>query len=361
VAFILCQLLTLYISKRDGLDKAVHQIEQAIKRSRTDKQNSLQLQHLLNEAQNLHPQPRGTSSPHLAYESPSQSSQHVASVTQDHQAVPEDSLAVDDVENPLQLLARASDLSSLEPSWSSYNQSSSVLSPLQGRTQSQDVHDFFGPFRPKLDIGEHLDPIDLGLVTIEECDMLFTYFHESLSHTRWGLDSLLHTRDFVRQRSAFLFTSILAASSLFLTSTAALAKRLSSHCKLLVRHIIENKNRSPEIVLGFMVSIPWMQPGAHWSDDETCSYMAIALTMSVDIYLNKWIVPNPSDIVGTSRNVPQGEVISARKALDLDGFEDIEPSSLMGRRLLRRRERTWLALFVLDRGYDILHPLFKER
>lgn len=274
--------------------------------------------------------------------------------SQDNQATTDDNLAVDDVENPLQLLARASDLSSLEPLWSSYTPSAVTLPSLQGNDQGQDVHTFFGPFRAKLDIGEHLDPVDLGLVTIEECDMLFTYFHENLSHTRWGLDSLLHSRAFVRQRSAFLFTSILAASSLFITSTSALAKRLLSHCKFLVRQITANRSRSPEIVLGFMVSIPWMHPGTHWSDDETCSYMATALTIAIDIYLNKWIVPSPSDSKGTSHNVPQGEVITARKALDLDGFEDVDPSSVMGRRLLRRRERTWLALFVLDRGYDVL-------
>jgi len=351
-------LLTyLTLSKRDGLDKAVHQIQQAIKKSRTENQNQsqtqLQLQQLLNKAQNLLPQQHDATSPYLSRESPSQSSQQLPPVTRDHQITPGDNLAVDDVENPLQLLARASDLSSLEPSWSTYSPSSLTLPSLQGLDHGQDVQEFFGPFRPKLDVGEHLDPVDLGLVTIEECDMLFNYFHESLSHTRWGLDSLLHTSSFVRQRSAFLFTSILAASSLFLTSTAALAKRLLSHCKVLVRHIIANRNRSPEIVLGFMVSIPWMQPGSHWSDDETCSYMSMALTMSVDLYLNKWIVPSPSGSMGTSSNVPQGEVISARKALDLDGFEDIEPSSVLGRRLLRRRERTWLALFVLDRGYDI--------
>jgi len=178
-------------------------------------------------------------------------------------------------------------------------------------------------------------------------------FHQNLSHTRWGLDPLLHTPQFVRKRSAFLFTSILSASSLFLPSTAALAKRLLSHCKLLAHHIIKSRNRSPEIVLGFMVNIPWMSPGNHWSDDETCSYMAQALTIAIDIYLNKCIVPSPTDGRRLPRNISQSEEISARKALDIDGFPEVEPSSPLGRRLLRRRERIWLSLFVLDRGYNL--------
>jgi hypothetical protein len=36
--------------------------------------------------------------------------------------------------------------------------------------------------------------------------------------------------------------------------------------------------------------------------------------------------------------------------LQTDGFADIDPASDWGRRLLRRRERTWIALFVLERG-----------
>lgn len=168
---------------------------------------------------------------------------------------------------------------------------------------------------------------------------------------RWGLDPIVHTVSFVRARSAFLFTSILAASALFLPSTAALSKRLSVHRRNLAHRIMVNHNRSPEIVLAFMINIPWMSPGRHWADDETCAYLAMALTIAVDLSLNKLIIPPPNL---TPNNIPDNiamsECISARKALSLDGFEDVDPASIWGQRLLRRRERIWLALFVLDRG-----------
>jgi hypothetical protein len=100
-----------------------------------------------------------------------------------------------------------------------------------------------------------------------------------------------------------------------------------------------------------MVNVPWMSPGKHWSDDETCAYMAMALTIAMDISLDKLILPGPSI---SQQNIPQNlaksDCISARKALCLDGFEDVDPSSAWGQRLLRSRERIWLALFVLDRG-----------
>lgn len=93
------------------------------------------------------------------------------------------------------------------------------------------------------------------------------------------------------------------------------------------------------------------QPGKHWSDDETCSYMAAGLTIALDISLDKLIVPSPSSSLdGIHEGREPSDYITARKALDLDGFRDVSPASDLGRRLLRRRERIWLALFVLDRG-----------
>jgi hypothetical protein len=112
-----------------------------------------------------------------------------------------------------------------------------------------------------------------------------------------------------------------------------------------------NRSRSPEIVLAFMVNIPWMSPGKHWADDETCAFLAMAVTIALDISLNKLIIPSPSVSQDPNlENIARSECISARKALSLDGFDDVDPSSSWGQRLLRRRERIWLALFVLDRG-----------
>jgi hypothetical protein len=115
-----------------------------------------------------------------------------------------------------------------------------------------------------------------------------------------------------------------------------------------------NRNRSPEIVLAFIVNIPWMSPGEHWADDETCAYLAMALTVAIDLSLNKLIIPSPSMPQDAYlESVPKSDCISARKAMSLDGFEEVDPSSSWGQRLLRRRERIWLSLFTLDRGLVI--------
>jgi len=87
---------------------------------------------------------------------------------------PDDQFAVDDAENPLQLLARASDLSapSNQTPYTLPTPLSGPRNPLTGRDQK--LRDFFGPFRPSLDVEPDIDPMDMGLVTEEEAAVLFT-------------------------------------------------------------------------------------------------------------------------------------------------------------------------------------------
>ncbi len=161
---------------------------------------------------------------------------------------------------------------------------------------------------------------------------------------------MIHTVDFVRGRSAFLFTSIATASALFSPSLEAVYKRLSIHRHKLASLIVASRYKSVEIILAFMVNVPWISAGEHWADDETSTYISMALMIALDLSLNKIILPS-SDEPRTPRDgVATSDCISAKKALYVDGFPDLDPESLMGRRILRRRERTWLSLFVLERG-----------
>lgn len=340
-------------SKRDGLEKAVYQIEKAIKRSKTNSevdQSTARLENLLSEAQSVLPQQEPNTIDHVSRTeettAPLKQTQKGPETPYDQE---DDNFAVDDAENPLQLLARASDISGAPNMMSLPRTGSSSIPRHPGLNRDPDLQEFFGVFKPSLDVEE--DPVDLGLVTEDEAFTLYAFFSSNLAHTRWGMDLILHTPQFVRKQSTFLFTSIMAASALFMPGAAAISRRLSSHCKLLAQRVLSRRHRSPEIVLAFMVNIPWMAPGKHWSDDETCAYMSAALTIAMDISLDKMIVPSPNSSL---KNIYEGRepssCIAAKKALELDGFPDVDPDSALGRRILRRRERIWLALFVLDRG-----------
>lgn len=90
----------------------------------------------------------------------------------------EESLAIDDAENPLQLLARAS---YFHPPNGRRSRRDSPQNPQHDSPSSRTKKDpeaarverFFSQSKVKLDVGEDLDPVDLGLVTMDEAESLF--------------------------------------------------------------------------------------------------------------------------------------------------------------------------------------------
>ena len=143
----------------------------------------------------------------------------------------------------------------------------------------------------------------------------------------------------------------MAGSALFMPSAAALSRRLSNHVRTLADRVMTRRHRSVEIVLAFMINVPWMSPGVHSTSDETCQYVAEANTVAIDLSLHKVLVSPEMLGPGSRMTLARGECIDPRAALEMDGHEDVDPGSERGVLLLRGRERAWLALFVLERGY----------
>lgn len=175
--------LTVF-SKRSGLEKAIFQVEEAIKKRKSDapshRQTLEQLQKLLSEAQDDDSSPTAQTpglgsandpfAPDTRDMKPPAALQHSE---RDHVGgSSDDQFAVEDVENPLQLLARASDLRIVSPE----NHVPTPGSRVNGSEHSAflDVHQFFLPMKANLDQGAGYDPINIGLVTKEEAETLLT-------------------------------------------------------------------------------------------------------------------------------------------------------------------------------------------
>lgn len=344
-------------SKRTGLEKAIYQIEEAIKKSKTDRNDPSQ-DGAVNELQRLVDDARAALPESSLHSSPLRDDLSLNNDGIGQQS--DDQLALDDAENPLQLLARASDLRLSTPQSSSgFSPGGSTASPSDKHvrhdsTKLSEVQYFFQPMKATLDLGPKFqldtDPIVLGLVTESEAEMLVGHFFKKLAHTRWGLDPHVHTIPFMRSRSPFLFTTVLASAALFIPTAESLYKRLSVHKKALVERLMTRRLRSVEIVLGFMINIPWMHPGKCAADDDTGLYISMALSVALDLSLNKITVPTNGLDPDHMKRIPKADCITAKRALAMDGFDDVDPASEWGRRLLRRRERAWIALFVLERG-----------
>jgi hypothetical protein len=168
----------------------LHQIEEAIKKSRTSRNGDpgsdvskviSNLQHLLARAQR-----QAVDHTFLNEQTPvvdherehmDDSDSSLSPDNANNTSNPEDSLALDDAENPLQLLARASDLQLLPLAGQNHASSPLPLSSSGATTYSSHssrvTDSFFVPIKASLDVGPELDPVDLGLVTFEEASMLF--------------------------------------------------------------------------------------------------------------------------------------------------------------------------------------------
>lgn len=85
-----------------------------------------------------------------------------------------DQLSLDDAENPLQLLARTSELLSAIHPRVAASAPRGYHGPKPGQRSDHDLSKFFGAYLPRLDVGEELDPIELGLITLAEAEALFS-------------------------------------------------------------------------------------------------------------------------------------------------------------------------------------------
>lgn len=185
-------------NKRSGLDKAIYQVEEAVKKARTkgteiDDEHARALRRLLDKSQDVSQKAvanggnishERTIPPELSTLPTDQAPTSVQEIPEIHPAGSESlaqdieeegDVTVNNANNPLQLLAIASaipEAATGNPSpASNYGVSPTTTAAVSG--DEDDTRDFFSPMTSKLDIGKDLDPQDLGLVSDQEVKALF--------------------------------------------------------------------------------------------------------------------------------------------------------------------------------------------
>jgi hypothetical protein len=184
-------------NKRSGLEKAIHQVEQALKRSKgtqgvVDGDKDINLRQLLASTEGRSsqspPNPKRRRSSafdqytvHTAPGSVGGSSRQPQTVVSDFvrprtpsKVVPShvpaadqtekpDELALDNADNPLQLLAMASSMPTQSPS-TAITPSPAGPGQTPGEHEDAELQQYFGSLMPILDNTHDLDPIEIGLV-----------------------------------------------------------------------------------------------------------------------------------------------------------------------------------------------------
>jgi hypothetical protein len=186
-------------NKRSGLEKAIHQVEQALKRSKgshvvVDGDKDIDLRQLLasggdqttEDPPNLKRrrssafdqpalptalglvgggshQPQTVMSDFVRPRTPSKATSSGVQVVD--QPEKPDELALDNADNPLQLLAMASSMPTQSPS-TAITPSPAGAGQTPGEHEDAELQQYFGSLMPILDNTRDLDPIEIGLVRL---------------------------------------------------------------------------------------------------------------------------------------------------------------------------------------------------
>lgn len=133
------------------------------------------------------------------------------------------------------------------------------------------------------------DPVDSGMLRLSDSTVLFQHFILELN-TKWEyvLDPAADTHDSVRQRSPFLFATILFCSSKFVTAShdgycvtpdAFLQTRLCSLARSLAIRAFAEGNRALETLQAFYLLACWKDP----EDDTSYLHSGFAFHVLHDI------------------------------------------------------------------------------
>ncbi|KAI0259973.1 fungal-specific transcription factor domain-containing protein [Gloeopeniophorella convolvens] len=161
------------------------------------------------------------------------------------------------------------------------------------------------------------DPVAAGILDESNAKVLFDLVFLRLNPFVNLFDPALHTPDYVRTRSPFLFTVLIMAGCKFFKPESFKPCQKLAH-EFAIRAFTENW-KSVEVVQAFACLTYWKEP----EDTRTWMYIGLACRMSVELGLNRYL-PSP----------PPNET----------------ELQLQER---RNRERTYLVLFVHDRSLSM--------
>ncbi|KAK1243451.1 hypothetical protein MKX07_004079 [Trichoderma sp. CBMAI-0711] len=195
----------------------------------------------------------------------------------------------------------------------------------------------FPPGRPE-------DPIEMGILSLSIAKSLFENFVLVLNPYISQLDPHLHTFFYVRQKSPFLFTAVLAMSAK--TFNPIVYNALYDHAQHLYTEVFRNGLKSTEIVQAILILTYWKQP----QDTRAWTSIGYAIRMCMDMEWHK-LAP-----YSTSSRLTMGE---ARRR-EIRNIERTCISLQTGRPWMIERNAfiewidTWCTDAIADRNDDLL-------
>ncbi|KAL7908429.1 Aldehyde/histidinol dehydrogenase [Trichoderma velutinum] len=136
--------------------------------------------------------------------------------------------------------------------------------------------------------GRPEDPIEMGILNLSIAKSLFENFIIVLNPYISQLDPHLHTFLYVRQKSSFLFTAVLAMSAK--TFNPIVYNALYDHAQDLYTESFRNGAKSTEIVQAILILTYWKQP----QDTRAWTSLGYAIRMCMDMGWHKLTAYSPA-------------------------------------------------------------------
>ncbi|KAH8896907.1 hypothetical protein GQ53DRAFT_638910, partial [Thozetella sp. PMI_491] len=163
------------------------------------------------------------------------------------------------------------------------------------------------------------DPINKKILSYHIATSLFE--GHNLNPFICVLDPSLHTFQYVRERSSFLLTVLLAAAAK--AFNPALHSDLRKYSEKLLVDSFARGTKSPEVIQAILLNTYWKEP----DDTRSWSFIGYAIRLCMELGWHKLAQDREEDDVGAT---PEFQV-----------------------RQRRNLERTWLVLFVYDRSMSL--------
>ncbi|KAF5579102.1 hypothetical protein FPCIR_11242 [Fusarium pseudocircinatum] len=144
------------------------------------------------------------------------------------------------------------------------------------------------------------DPIELGLITPSLAKSLFDSFITVLNPYISQLDPQFHTLPYVRSKSAFLLSSMLAMAAKAFNHV--LYMKLYDHAQDLFSNVFRRGSKSVEIVQAILILTYWKEP----QDTRVWTSVGYAIRICMDLGWHK-LAHCPSEAVTTESEVQRRE------------------------------------------------------
>ncbi|CDU23990.1 uncharacterized protein SPSC_02619 [Sporisorium scitamineum] len=166
------------------------------------------------------------------------------------------------------------------------------------------------------------DPLDQGIVTMDDVHRLFKIFTDVIHEQFCILDPIIHNVETIKESSNFLFSVILAIATSVDRSPRSIQQfeQLRKLVDSLVVEVLSRNVKSVEVVKGLIVWPMWAHLTPLMADDRA------------------WL------LIGTAARMA--------KELDLAWRDDTPQEDEMARRHARDRSRTWALAAIIERSFS---------